>query len=225
VILRVAAALALVIAGLAVLGYLHLVGRGPGIAPALRHLRAMKQRTAAPGALAPFTFADFARLPHGAPLAAYAPLERRGVSLEGYVSGMLRSSDGDIHLEVAAEPHRFGDHDLPYVTAEITPEVRTSRAPWRFEALRQAFRPVDRPAFDRPTAKVRISGWLLYDLQYDGLPDTSDVLRAAWDRMHPGRHGFARRHSIAPRLTGWEIHPVTDIELWDDSLGWRRLGS
>jgi len=31
------------------------------------------------------------------------------------------------------------------------------------------------------------------------------------------QHGTGRR-------TGWEIHPVTDIELWDDAMsGWREL--
>jgi hypothetical protein len=50
---------------------------------------------------------------------------------------------------------------------------------------------------------VRISGWLLYDFEYDA----------------PYR---TQRHALisgarSTRLTGWEIHPVTRIEVWDDS--------
>jgi hypothetical protein len=224
VILRVAATLALVFATLAVFAFLYLLGRGPLARPEARHLRAMKERVAAPDSLATFTFADFSRLPHGARLAVYAPLEDRGVALEGYVAGMLHSSDGDFHLEIASVPRHFGDRDTLYVTGEITPELRERHPEWRYEALRQAFRPANLPPFDRPTARVRVSGWLLYDYQYDGLP-TSDPLRELWDRMSPARGDRTRRRSTWPRLTGWEIHPVTSIELWDDSLGWRRFGS
>ena len=49
--------------------------------------------------------------------------------------------------------------------------------------------------------RVRLSGWLLYDFQYDR-PATP------WSRQYS-----------APRLSGWEIHPVTRIEVWDDARG------
>jgi hypothetical protein len=49
--------------------------------------------------------------------------------------------------------------------------------------------------------RTRISGWLLYDFQYD------DSLGEWSGDFHP------------PRATGWEIHPVTAIDIWSDSLG------
>lgn len=226
--LRLVAAAALTLALLVVFTYLHLVGRGPFASPQARHLRAMKERTALPPAYRPYTFADFATLPHGAPLRAYAPLERRAVTLDGYVAGMLHASDGDVHLEISAVPRRAGDADTLYVTGEITPALRRDRPAWAYERLRQAFRPLSGgpQAFDRPTPRVRISGWLLYDFQYDGLPDTTDPVRVLWNRANPPRHRPPPgRHSTWPRLTGWEIHPVTQVEVWDDSLGWRRLAS
>jgi hypothetical protein len=226
VTLRLTAAAALVLAGLTVFAYLHLVGRGPFATPEARHLRAMKERTAVPARLETFTFADFAALPHGAARTRYAAIERRAVSLDGYVAGMIHASDGDVHLEISAVPRRPGDPDTLYVTAEITPAFRHGRPEWSYESLRQAFRPASggpRPS-DLPSTRVRVSGWLLYDFQYDGLPDT-DPVRTLWNRANPPRHPGRARRSIWPRLTGWEIHPVTGVEVWDDSLGWRSLAS
>jgi hypothetical protein len=67
---------------------------------------------------------------------------------------------------------------------------------------------------------VRLSGWLLYDFQYDGVHRSADPLRWMWNRF-----GLKRPYrpdgpvSIWPRLSGWEIHPVTRIEVWDDARG------
>jgi hypothetical protein len=44
---------------------------------------------------------------------------------------------------------------------------------------------------------VRLTGWLCYDYQYDDLPSTWSL-----------QFGLARR-------SGWEMHPVTKIELWN----------
>jgi hypothetical protein len=53
---------------------------------------------------------------------------------------------------------------------------------------------------------VRVSGWLLYDHPYD---------KRVNDWM---------LHRESVRLTGWEIHPVTAIECWDDgSQSWQEL--
>jgi len=223
VTLRLLAAVALAAALVLLLAYRHLLGQGPFASVEARHLRDMKERTAMPAAFTPWTFTDFTALPHAAPLTRYASIEQRGVSLEGYVTGMLHASDGDVHLEIGAVP-RIGGVDAQYVTGEITPAVRAAHPAWTYERLRQDFRPLTSPPFDRAPARVRISGWLLYDFQYDGLPDTSDALRAVWNKTNPTLH-HASRVSIWPRLTGWEIHPVTRVEVWDDSLGWRRLGA
>ena len=227
-ILRVAAAVALAGAALALLAYLQLAGHGPFTSAEARHLREMKERAAVPRAPEPLTFAGFAALPHGAPLAAYAPLERRAVSLEGYTAGMLRATDGDYHLEIVALARRPGDRDTLYVTGEITGVSRAPHPSWRYEALRQALCPVsgDGPPLGRPTARVRISGWLLYDFQYDGQAADTDPVRALWNRLNRTRRAPAPGpRSTWPRLSGWEIHPVTGIEVWDDSrAAWRGLG-
>ena len=128
--------------------------------------------------------------------------EARGVSLEGYIQNMLRASDGDLHLEVAASPRHGTYSDTAYVTAEITPQWAHSHPHWTFQDLA----PVMRPALGGPapwpggTRRMRISGWLMYDWQHD----------------EP--YGRLRNSHTAPRLTGWEIHPVTRIEAWDDTL-------
>ncbi len=225
-ILRLTAALALAASLALVLAYLHLVGQGPFASATSRHLRAMKDRTTVPETAVRYRFADFAALPHDASLASYARLERRAVSLDGYVAGMLRSSDGDLHLEITAIPRVAGSRETLYVTGEVTPAFQRGGG-WDLERLSQAFVPISTgPVFDRATRRVRIEGWLLYDWQYDGRP-AHDPLRELWNRVNPPRHRApARRrvHSTWPRLTGWEIHPVTGIEVWDDAAGaFRRL--
>jgi len=52
-------------------------------------------------------------------------------------------------------------------------------------------------AWDGGPRRVRLTGWLTYDFPYEGAHN---------------RPGFP------PRIASWEIHPVTRIELWDDTL-------
>jgi len=94
------------------------------------------------------------------------------------------------------------------VVAEVTPPWRRERRGWAYESLLVAFRPNrgGPTAWDAGPRRVRLTGWLLYDHPYDKPMST-------WVQQH----GTGRR-------TGWEIHPVTDIELWDDAMsGWREL--
>ncbi len=200
-ILRLVAGLALLLGIAALAAYLLLVGRGPLASPAGRHLRAMKERRDAPTAVMPFTLADFHALPHDAPMAEVAALERRGVSLEGYVQRMLRASDGDTHLEIVVTPRAPGGPDTAYVTAEIAMPWRRGSRAWSYESLLAAFRPNHggATAWEAGPRRVRVTGWLLYDFQHDVRPSQYSLI-----------HGS--------RVTGWEIHPVTRIELWDDSL-------
>jgi hypothetical protein len=202
VILRLTAALALVLGLVVLFGFLQVVGKAPWSAPAARHLRAMKDRAVAPDRLAPYTTADFLALPHDRPLAEYARLEARGVSFDGFVQRLLGSADGDTHLELVATPRRPGGPDTAYVTAEITPQWRRDSDRWVYESLVAIMRPNHGGAttWDSGPLRVRVSGWLLYDFQYDR-------------RYSP----YALQHGA--RITGWEIHPVTRIEAWDDSLG------
>jgi hypothetical protein len=163
----------------------------------------MKDRTTAPGSVDAVTLADVVALPHEAPLAAYASIEGRGVMAEGYVQRMMRALDDDIHLELAPTPRVPNGPDTTYLTAEITPGVRADSKRWSYGSLEVAFRPNHGgvTAWDQGPRRVRVSGWLLYDYQYD-VPPTEEAQRTA-----------------APRISGWEIHPVTRIELWDESLG------
>jgi hypothetical protein len=202
VTLRVAAALSLLVGAAALLAYLHIMGRGPFAGAAERHLRAMKDRLAPPESVETFTLADFVALPHRAAVGGYAPLERRGVVMEGYVQRMIRAVDDDYHLEIAPTPRAPAGADTVYVSAEITPGIRRGSRRWSYERLVASFHPNDGgvTSWDEGPRRARVSGWLLYDYPYDAPP-------SAW----------AIRMS-SPRISGWEIHPVTRIELWDDSL-------
>jgi hypothetical protein len=199
VTLRVVAALALALGAGALLVFLTALGEGPLASPAARHLRAMKDRLATPSVITPTSIDGMVALPHARPLAEYAAIEQRGVSLEGYVQHLIRANDGDFHLEIADRPVSPGGWDTEYISAEITPQVRAASSRWTYEGLVERFHPPlgGVTPWTDGTRRVRISGWLMYDWQYDNPP-------------LPGRP-----RSRAPRLTGWEIHPVTRIEIWN----------
>ena len=205
---RLLAVATLVLGAASLYAFLVLLGFGPGSPPALRLLRAGKQRTDVPRTLAPYALADFAALPHAAPLAEVREIQGRGVVFEGFVQKMLWASDGDLHLELVDTPRGPESRDTLYLTAELTPPLRDGAPGWSYETLVAALRPNRGgvTAWERGPARVRVSGWLLFDWQYDKVPSPWAVANAA------------------PRLTGWEIHPVTRIERWDDAaLAWREV--
>jgi hypothetical protein len=204
--LRLAAALAMLVGVIGLLGYLHLVGKGPFASPAARHLRSMKDRTEEADAVTPITFAEFAALPRGRPSAETAALERRGVTLTGWVQCMLRASDGDLHLEIAPRGAGPATPDTAYVTAEITPAWQRGSERWRFEPLLAALRPnAGGPApWPQGPRRVRVAGWLLYDFPQE-------------DTLPAPRRGSSGTGDL--RLSAWEIHPVSRIELWDEARG------
>jgi len=197
VILRLAAALSLLIGATGLLGYLYVVDRGPFATPAGRHLRAMKDRGTAPAVVTPITPREFLALPRHQPLAVYAPYELRGVSLEGWTQVVTAEPDLDDHLQLVFQPRSAVDEDVPYASVEMTPRWRRGSTTWRYEPLVAAVRARRGGIIDfiEGPRRVRVSGWLLYDYPYD-LPTTATNLR----------------------LTGWEIHPITRLEIWDDSL-------
>lgn len=193
-------ALATLVLGATVLWIaLALLGFAPGAAPEARHLRRMKNRTSVPARYQPYTLADFQALPHGLAVPHRARREAVAVSFEGWNQRMMMAGDGDAHLELVATPRAAGARDTVYVTGEITPAFR--RGGWSYDRLLQVFRPNrgGQTPWEGGPARVRVSGWLLYDYQYDGVP-------TSWSLEH-----------AAPRATGWEIHPVTRIERWDDA--------
>ena len=190
------------------LGGLVLLGRAPGLPAVTRHLRQMKDRVAPPTTWRDFTMTDFAALPHGAPLAERIRLERLGVRMEGWVQRMLLSGDGDLHLELAEVSRGPGERDTMYIVAEVTPQWRRRLRGWSYDSLLTALRPNrgGPTGWESGPRRVRLSGWLNYDHPYDK-PVTS------WMLLHQ-----------SARRTGWEIHPVTGIELWNDDAGrWQEL--
>ena len=196
--LRIAAAVAVVLGVTILMLYFNEVGKAPWSSAAMRTLRQMKARTVAPASCEPTTFAAMTALPRNAPLAEYAAIERRAVSLEGYVQRIVRAPDGDLHLDFADTLAADG-HLVPFLSAEITPRWHRGSGRWRFERLVALLRPyAGGPIrWDAPPRRVRLSGWLMYDFPYEGEGTV---------------FGFP------PHLTLWEIHPVTRIEAWDDSL-------
>lgn len=171
-------------------------GKGPFATTATRHLSEMKHRRIAPDTVEPITFTDFEALPRRAALERFAPIERRGVILDGHVQRMARAGDGDYHFEIVERP---GGHQ-EYVTVEITPFWRR-REGWTWERLVARFG-LDAHGHPRDPGRltrVRVTGWLMDDYWIDWLP-----------RFLPFLHG---------RITGWEIHPVTRVEVWDAPRG------
>ncbi len=199
--LRIAAVLALGLGVTGFMGFLHLLGEGPFARPAARHMRAMKDRRTAPRETESIAVARFGTLPYHAPLAGYEPIERQGIVMEGYVKHMLRAMDGDIHLEFTADPPVYGTEPL-YATAEITPQWQHGAARRSFESLREAFRSGsggDATRWRDPPRRVRLTGWFMYDFQFES------------------RRPDLTRAPIEQRVSGWEMHPVTKIEVWNDT--------
>jgi hypothetical protein len=201
VTLRITAALALALGVAGLLAFFHLLGEGPFARPEARHLRAMKDRSVAPARATPTSLSLFDSLPYRRPLAEYELYERRGMVMEGYIKHMLRAPDGDIHLEVVAAPSEPGV-PVPYVTAEITPQWHRGAKRWEYESLRAAWRSGsggDVTRWPERPRRVRLTGWLMYDFQFET------------------RRPDLTRGPSELRESGWELHPVTRIEIWDDA--------
>jgi hypothetical protein len=192
--LRIAAALAMLVGTGTLLGYFQLIGKPPWADAQMRHLRKMKDRVTAPAVVETLRVADFGTLPMGLPLAQYAEIERRGVVVEGYVPHMYLVEDRDLHIDLAATPDT-----ADYAITEFTPQWR-NRYGLSYERLVAELRPTygGMTAWDQPPRRVRLTGWLLYDYEHER-------------RFFRHKHGSA----ISP---AWEMHPVTRIEVWDDSL-------
>ncbi|MEO5989384.1 MAG: hypothetical protein ABIU54_02555 [Candidatus Eisenbacteria bacterium] len=201
---------ALVITGGAALlvAMLALLGLAPGVPLESKHLREMKNRLEVPFTYETLSFASHRALPSGVGVGEYSASERHAVTMEGRVQRMLIAGDGDLHLELNSSVLEGAMTDSAYVSCEITPGFRLGSERWRFEPLAEVFRPRHGSAtpWEGGPARVRVSGWLTYDVQYARLP-------SAWQVEHG-----------APRLSGWEIHPVTRIERWDEALqGFREV--
>lgn len=201
--------------------FLHVLGERPGEPLVVRHLREGKDRDGSPATVEPFTGREVYALPAHASLAEYSGYELRAISLECRIGNLQHASDGDLHLACetpdSLEPGEPAQRDRDilgrplrhhYITAEITPRWRGRPAAsgidspgWGYEQLAAVFRPNHGTARPWPggPARVRLTGWLLYDGGGDVVEHFLHIPRM-------------------PRPTDWEIHPVTKIERWDDRL-------
>jgi hypothetical protein len=195
VILRIAAVVSLLMGAALTTAYFYVMGKGPLARPASRHLRAMKDRATTPSVYGPMTIDGIAALPRGESYAQYASLEARGVAVEGYVERMIRATDGDYHLDLSGP----AGLKAPYLVVEVTPAFQRGSTRWAYESLVAALHPFSGgpTPWDGGPRRVRVSGWLLYDFQHEG--------------MRP-RLGFP------PAVGSWEIHPVTRLEVWEPSV-------
>lgn len=197
-ILRFTATLVLLAGFGAFSTYLHMLGRFPTASVEARHLRAMKDRVNSPDSARATTYEAMSALPRNLSVGEYSGIELSAVSLEGYVQRMVRAADDDVHIELVPTKRMPGEPNLRYVTAEITPQWRRGSERWRWPRLVELFHPNfgGTTLWEGGTQRVRLTGLLLYDYEYEGAP----------------AHGRAR-------LASWELHPVTRIERWDDARG------
>lgn len=193
--LRLAAALAMLMGATALLGYLDAIGKSPWASPAERHLRAMKERGTAPTVVETLTVARMGELPTRQPMSEFSRAEQRGAVIEGYVRRIFRVPDGDIHLDLAPESNARG-----YAITELTLVWGRRHADWNYDRLAATLRPSygGVTPWDQGPRRVRLTGWLLYDFPHEG---------RAFHHFHGN-----------PVTPVWEIHPITRIEVWDDSL-------
>jgi hypothetical protein len=98
----------------------------------------------------------------------------------------------DIHVWLTKEPLKKieGKPDRRQaVVAEVTPRLKIKHGEWTPARLKK---------LARDKTKVRISGWLLLDQEHP------EHLKPATNRKYPTRG------------TLWEIHPIMEIEVWQD---------
>jgi hypothetical protein len=122
-------------------------------------------------------------------------MEKRGVRVEGYLVKARESGPESCNGRVDS----LRDYHL-WITGDAGVDKReglvaeiTPRWKVRYPEWRLRF--FNKLAKDR--AKVRVTGWLM------------------WDQEHPSEVGKSKG-------TCWEIHPITQFEVWNGS-GWRTL--
>ncbi len=173
------------------------------------YLIEQKNRVDIPSQYEPMTFAGFLTLP--ALPARYTASDwqvvrtstQQAVSLEGYIAEVIHARDGVTY----GRPPDEGDFHVHLREArepQCAPESPRDR-----QTVTEVTPPFQPPRTGwshealldlcRRQVRVRISGWLLHD--YQRLRDVGD-----W------------------RASAWEIHPVTNIEVWNPAgERWERL--
>ena len=161
------------------------------------HLAAQKRRIEIPPAYAPVEYGWVAKLPApeiqtASDLAAVEEVERHAIALAGYIVRVIpvpirlagsRTTEWEFHVHLRlGPPQRCEYRDDPRnLIAVVTPPFQPPHTGWDLEALYDLC---------REQARVRLSGWLLYDYL---------------SRAQVGRS----------RASAWSIHPATQIEVWN----------
>jgi hypothetical protein len=173
-------------------------------------LNAQKNRNTAPTTVKQMTVQEIIGLPHdvldaegrrnrdkwsGSATSYAEKVESQGVILDGFLvrakeSG-LESANGyvdslrDFHIWIS---DAAGDEKASSVIVEMTPRWKAIHPEWRLRYL---------TALSRTHARVRVTGWLLWDEEH-----ASEVEKS--------------------RGTQWEIHPITKFEVFSSGQ-WRSL--
>lgn len=137
--------------------------------------------------------------------------EGTAVMLTGYLFGAHSGSPETCNCKLTGEENNDyhlnivehdGDPQTASVVVEMTPKFRKNKPAWTLSTLDGLV-----PARNKRLPLVRVSGYLLFDSE------------------HVSRSG-------GERVTIWEIHPVTKMELCptgtcrsDTDEGWRELGA
>jgi hypothetical protein len=170
------------------------------------HLAVQQRRTGIPAAYVPIDYAFFAQLPtpeiRTAPdLAAIEQVERTAVALTGYIVRVIpvpvqvsgrRATHWEFLLHLRVGPARRCEYrdDARNLVAVVTPPFQPPHTGWDLEDFHDLC---------RDQARVRLSGWLLYDY------------------LSRARVGHSR-------ASAWSIQPVTQIEVWNPrDRGWNLL--
>lgn len=200
-----------------------------------RATNAWKNRTDSATTYHPVMWSALARLPFprngksrrtgsngwtAAELARIARYEGTPISVEGYLSGVreqippIDSITGklergetancggntsprvDWHVYLTAKPN---DSHRQAIVVEATPRVRPAHPGWTLDALQQ---------LSAAGTPVRVSGWLMFDPEH-------------WDQMWKYL-GASDTVGVKARITLWEIHPITRIEVKRDGA-WHSL--
>jgi hypothetical protein len=176
-----------------------------------RYLTEQKNRLDIPAHYEPLTFVTFLALP--ALPADYAASDwaivrsytQLAVSLDGYIAEVFAARDGATY----GRPPDQGDLHVHLRDAQL-PQCNPA-GPRGGQIVTEVTPPFQPPKTDwsyealldlcRRQVRVRISGWLLHDY-----PHVKDV--GSW------------------RASAWEIHPITDIEVWEpEREKWQKVPS
>jgi hypothetical protein len=149
------------------------------------------------------------------------PLEKQIVSLVGYLvlayTGPPESTNcgsmdfHDWHLELFDKPldHAPQIGDPTPIICEITPRTQSAiyRDGARIQTMAGFIRAPDMTIepTGHPARKVRVTGYLLWDDEHNGVADVGTTIRTFG----------ANKYHQPWRSTAWEIHPVLKIEAFD----------